>query len=158
MNVLFVCEDNCALSLIAEAILAAEGNGRFRAYSAGLAAAEAADRGVIEFLARHHMHTGELRPKRLDEFRAPYAPRMDFIITLCDAPVGENFGDWPGRPFVAHWNVQDEDALDDAPEAAHRHAFWTLWRRIKIFAALPHGAVNRRLLERRALTLQPSYL
>jgi hypothetical protein len=31
-------------------------------------------------------------------------------------------------------------------------------RRIKILTSLPHGKLNRRLLERRALTLQPSYL
>jgi len=31
-------------------------------------------------------------------------------------------------------------------------------RRIKIFTSLPHGGINRRVLERRALILQPSYL
>ena len=43
-------------------------------------------------------------------------------------------------------------------QAELRDYFWTLMRRIKIFASLPHGKLNRRALERRALTLQPSYL
>jgi protein-tyrosine-phosphatase len=157
MNVLFVCEDNCSLGLMAESILATLGDGRFRAYSAGCTPGYAVDHDVIEFLAQHHMRTPELHPKSLAAFRTPHAPRLDFIITLCDAAAAENFADWPGAPFVAHWNVQDE-AGDDSAAGAHRHAFWTLWRRIKIFVALPHGTLNRRALERRALTLQASYL
>ena len=156
MNVLFVCEDNCALSLMAESILATLGDGRFRAYSAGCAPASVASRRVLEFLARHHMHTTGLHPKRLDTLRRE-APPMDFIITLCDAAADESFAGWPGGPFIAHWDVHDQDA-DLSSEATHRHIFWTLWRRIKIFASLPQGMLNRRALERRAVTLQASYL
>ena len=156
MNVLFVCDDNCALSLMAESILATVGNGRFRAYSAGCAPARAANRRVIDFLARHHMHTAGLHPKALEVLRRE-APPMDFIITLSDAVADENFAGWPGAPFVAHWNVQEEDH-DPASEATQREVFWTLWRRIKIFASLPQGTLNRRALERRAITLQASYL
>jgi protein-tyrosine-phosphatase len=156
VNVLFVCGDNSALSLMAESILAAEGNDRFHGFSAGCAPARRARREVVDFLARHHMRTAGLRPKALDEFREARMP-MDFIITLSDAAAAQNFADWPGAPFVAHWNVQDDD--DHSPsEAAYRHSFWTLWRRIKIFAALPQGTLNRRVLERRAQTLEPSYL
>jgi len=156
VNVLFVCDDNCALSLMAESILATVGNGRFRAYSAGCAPARAASHRVIDFLARHHMHTAGLHPKTLGTLRRE-APPMDFIITLCDAAVDESFAEWPGAPFVAHWNVHEEDD-DMASEATQRHVFWTLWRRIKIFASLPQGTLNRRALERRAVTLEASYL
>ena len=156
MNVLFVCEDNCALSLMAESILATLGDGRFRAYSAGCAPASAASRRVLEFLSRHHMHTAGLQPKTLATLRRE-APPMDFIITLSDAAADESFADWPGPPFIAHWEVHDDDA-DISSEATQRHVFWTLWRRIKIFASLPQGMLNRRALERRAVTLQASYL
>ena len=157
MNVLFVCVDNCSLGLMAESILATEAQGRFKAYSAGCSAGRVVRREVIDFLARHHMRTAGLQPKPLADFRVRGAPVMDFIIMLSDAAAAENFAEWPGAPFVAHWNVLDEYA-DDAPEAAYRDAFWTLWRRIKIFASLPHGTLNRRVLERRAVTLQASYL
>ena len=36
MNVLFICRDNCALSLMAECILRSVGQGRFGTFSAGL--------------------------------------------------------------------------------------------------------------------------
>ena len=54
----------------------------------------------------------------------------------------------------------DIDLIGDDPasEATQREVFWTLWRRIKIFASLPQGTLNRRALERRAVTLQASYL
>jgi len=156
VNVLFVCEDNSALSLMAESILATLGSGRFRAYSAGSAPANAASRRVVDFLARHHMHTAGLHPKALHALRRE-APPMDFIITLCDSAAEESFAGWPGTPFVAHWNVHEEDD-DPASEATQREVFWTLWRRIKIFASLPQGTLNRRALERRAVTLEASYL
>ena len=154
MNVLFVCEDNCALSIMAESILRAVAANRFGAYSAGCASRNAIDPQVLEFLADHHMPIEGLHAKTVRDFRAPSAPKMDFIITLSDAAAAQDFSDWPGRPFVAHWNVCGED---DA-QAELRDYFWTLMRRIKIFASLPHGKLTRRALERRALTLQPSYL
>jgi len=154
MNVLFVCDD-CSLCLMAESILATLGNGRFRAHSAGVAPALLASRAVIDFLGRHHMRVQDLRPRGLEQFRAAGAPRMDFIITL--AEVAGNFADWPGAPFVAHWSLLDQDD-DMTPEATQRDAFWTLMRRIKIFVSLPQGSLNRRVLERRALTLEARYL
>jgi len=136
LNVLFVCDANCTLSLMAESILASVGAPRFRAYSAGIEC-----RGC-----------GHRLP--LDEFRSASAPRMDFIITLSEAAMHE-LADWPGEPFIAHWNVRADGAEGDE---SHRDQFWTLMRRIKIFTSLPHGEINKRTLERRALTLEPSYL
>ena len=82
---------------------------------------------------------------------------MDFIITLCDSAADGSFADWPGAQFVARWNVQEEDHVP-ASEATQREVFWTLWRRIKVFASLPQGTLSRRALERRAVTLEASYL
>ena len=157
MNVLFVCEDNSALSIMAEAILTAVAPARFGAYSAGCFPAAAVHPDVVEFLATHHMPVGRLRTKSLQTFRTANALRMDFIITLCDAAADTDYSGWPGAPFIAHWNVLDAYATSEADEAL-RDNFWTLQRRIKIFASLPQGKLSRRLLERRALTLQPSYL
>ena len=154
LNVLFICDENCALSLMAESILASVGAPRFRAYSAGIACKRAANADVLDFLAGHHLPVANLRAKPLEEFRSETAPRMDFIITLCDAATHE-LADWPGEPFVAHWNVRADGAEGDE---SHRDQFWTLMRRIKIFTSLPHGEINKPKLQRRALTLQPSYL
>jgi arsenate reductase len=157
VNVLFVCENNAALSIMAEAILNAAAPGRFGAFSAGCYPNGSLDPYTIEFLARHHMPVARSHAKSLEQFRRRGAPRMDFIITLCDVAVGESFAEWPGDPFVAHWSVEADAATGDADDAM-RDNFWTLERRIKIFTSLPHGKLNRRLLERRALTLQASYL
>lgn len=139
---------------MAESILASVGAPRFRAFSAGIACKRPADPDVLDFLAGHNLPVASLRAKPLEEFRGSAAPRMDFIITLCDTAAGE-LADWPGEPFVAHWNIRADGAASDE---SHRDQFWSLMRRIKIFTSLPHGEINRRVLQRRALTLQPSYL
>lgn len=141
---------------MAESILRSVAPGRFGAYSAGCATAEALDPDVLDFLASHHMPTDGLRPKLLRAFRNAAAPKLDFIITLCDSAAKEDFSDWPGHPFVAHWNICNDD--DGALDVELRDYFWTLMRRIKIFASLPHGKLTRRALQQRVLTLQPSYL
>jgi protein-tyrosine-phosphatase len=153
MNVLFVCEDNSALSIMAEAILSSVAPVRFGAYSAGCFPVAVVHPDVVEFLATHHMPVARLRTKSLQTFRAAQAPRMHFIITLCDAAADADYSGWPGSPFVAHWNVLDAYATSEADEAL-RDNFWTLQRRIKIFASLPHSKLSRRVLEQ----LQPSYL
>jgi protein-tyrosine-phosphatase len=154
LNVLFVCDANCALSLMAESILASVGAPRFRAYSAGIACKGPANSDVLDLLAGHRMAVSSLRAKPLEEFRSAAAPRMDFIITLCDAPA-HDLADWPGEPFIAHWNVRADGADGDE---SHRDQFWTLMRRMKTFTGRRVGEINKRTLERRALTLQPSYL
>jgi protein-tyrosine-phosphatase len=157
VNVLFVCEDNCALSIMAESILRSVAGNRFGAYSAGCASREALGSDVLEFLSGHHMPIDGLHAKTLAAMRTHSAPRMDFIITLCESAAKQDFSSWPGHPFVANWNVCDEEQDPDM-RAELRDYFWTLMRRIKIFASLPHGKLSRRALEQRVLTLQPSYL
>ncbi len=154
MNVLFICEDNSALSIMAESILNAEAPGRFQAYSAGCFPNGAFNDYAVEFLRTHELRVPRSRPLGLQQMRVADAARMDFIITLADAAADEALSAWPGEPFVAHWNVQDEAA---DPYQAVRDSFWTLVRRIKIFASLPHGKLSRRVLERRARTLEAGY-
>ena len=155
MNVLFVCEDNSALSIMAESILRAEAPARFIAMSAGCTPAQAVNPYVIDFLAAHDQPTSNLWPKGVAQFRGPGAAHLDFVITLSDA-AEECCGEWPGKPLVAHWDI---DSVENTrPEEALRDSFWTLKRRIAMFAALPHGKLSRRVLERRMLTLQAGYL
>ena len=155
MNAIFVCEDNSALSIMAESILRAEAPARFTAFSAGCTPAQAVNPYVVEFLAAHHLPISNLRPKALAQFRAPGAAHLDFVITLSDA-AEECCGEWPGKPLVAHWDIDNVE--NTHPEDALRDSFWTLKRRIAMFAALPHGKLSRRVLERRMLNLQAGYL
>ena len=140
---------------MAESILRAEAPARFTAFSAGCTPAQSVNPYVIEFLAAHRLPTSSLWPKGIAQFRAPGASHLDFVITLSEA-AEECCGEWAGKPVVAHWNI--DDAESTRPEEALRDSFWTLKRRIAMFAALPHGKLSRRVLERRMLTLQAGYL
>lgn len=161
MNVLFLCDQNAELSIMAESILRSVGSDRFGSFSAGSSPAEAVNPAVVEFLAARQMPVSGLMPKGLDAFREPSSPKMDFIITVGEAVAAEDLSDWPGSPFIARWRVEDESIASPSDtgqkDLALRDAFWVLWRRIKIFASLPHGKLTRRLLEHRARTLETGY-
>ena len=156
LNVLFVCEDNCALSIMAESILRAVAPDRFGAHSAGCFPNGCVSAQALELLARHHLPVAGLRAKSLHALRQSPDVRVDLIITLSDGAAEEDYAAWPGEPFVAHWSVEEADAAD--PDEALRNSFWTLMRRIRLFTSLPHGRLSRRLLERRAVRLEPNYL
>jgi len=156
MNVLFVCDDNAALSIMAQAILRTVAPTRFTAHSAGCFPNRALNADAIDLLERHHISATDLQPKSVHAFRASAEARVDLIITLSDGAADEDFSHWPGDPFVAHWTVVDATTAD--ADGALRDSFWTLMRRIKIFASLPQAKLSRRLLERRALRLEPGYL
>jgi arsenate reductase len=157
VNVLFLSHRNAASSILAEAILRVEGNGRFRPYSAGLEPAPAVDANVINFLAARHLPVQGLRPKSVRELESLHAPGFQFVITLSRAAVSFAKGHpWCGDPVVAHWalDAEERDGEDDGSRWAIRDAFWTLSRRIRIFASLPHRKVSRHSLENRLYALQ----
>ncbi len=149
-NVLFICTGNSARSIMAEAILNQLGGGRFRAYSAGSQPAGAVNPMALELLARNRFTTADLRSKNWDEFSAPDAPRMDFVLTVCDKAAGEVCPVWPGQPMSAHWGVEDPVAVEG--DEAHRRkafsdAFMILNRRIAIFLSLPLDKLDRLSLQ-----------
>ncbi|HSW84596.1 MAG TPA: arsenate reductase ArsC [Usitatibacter sp.] len=139
-NVLFLCTGNSARSIIAEALMNQIGRGRFRAYSAGSFPTGKVNPLAIELLRATHLPTEGLRSKSWEEFARPDAPRMDFILTVCDNAAGEVCPVWPGKPMTAHWGVPDPAAVEGSDEekrAAFRDAGSTLRRRIELLASLP---------------------
>jgi protein-tyrosine-phosphatase len=82
------------------------------------------------------LNTSELRPKRWDEFAAPEAPQMDFIITVCDNVAGETCPVWAGHPALAHWGVPDP-AKNPTDPKGFKDAWLTLRRRVELLLALP---------------------
>jgi protein-tyrosine-phosphatase len=152
LNVLFLCTGNAARSIIGEAILNREGLGRFRGYSAGSHPKGAPHPYAIDLLRRLGHDTAFARSKRWEEFAAAGAPKMDFVITLCDDAAAEACPVWPGQPMTAHWGLPDPSAAD-GNEAERRLAFAETYRmlrnRITILASLPIGALERLSLQRR---------
>ena len=150
-NVLFLCTGNSARSIIAEAILGSVGSGRFRAFSAGSHPLGKVNPLAIELLQRQALGTGDLRSKSWDEFAAAGAPRMDFVITVCNSAAGEVCPIWPGRPVTAHWDIEDPAAVkgtDEERRNAFEAAFDSLNRRISLFVGLPLGRLDAKALGR----------
>jgi len=135
-NTLFLCTGNSARSQMAEALLNHMGKGRFRAYSAGSTPALSVQPLAIKLIADLGLNTSELRPKRWDEFAAPEAPQMDFIITVCDNVAGETCPVWAGHPTLAHWGVPDP-AKNPTDPKGFKDAWLTLRRRVELLLALP---------------------
>jgi protein-tyrosine-phosphatase/DNA-binding transcriptional ArsR family regulator len=128
-NVLVLCTGNSARSIIAEAILNREGAGRIHAFSAGSKPKDAANPHALGLLKDLGYDTVGFRSKSWEEFASPGAPKMDFIITVCDSAAGESCPVWPGHPLVAHWGIADPAAVVGT-EAEKRTAFMEAYRRL----------------------------
>jgi arsenate reductase len=149
-NVLFLCTHNSARSIMAEAILEKHGGGRFRAYSAGSKPIAKPNAEVIEKLRAIGHDTTQLRSKSWHEFTGPNAPRMDFVITLCDTPRGQECPDFGEVAVTAAWPLPDPakftgSAVERA--ALLNELYASLRRRIEIFAALPFASLDRMALK-----------
>lgn len=139
-NILFLCTGNSARSIMAEALLNMMGKGRFRAYSAGSHPSGAVHPLAIEQVNKIGYAVDNLRSKSWQEFAQSGAPRMDFIITVCDKAAGEVCPVWPGQPISAHWGFEDPAAVQGS-EQEKRRAFDKVYRdlmtRINLFVNLP---------------------
>ncbi|MDP2258380.1 MAG: arsenate reductase ArsC [Caulobacter sp.] len=144
-NVLFLCTGNSARSILAESLLNHFGKGRFLAFSAGSTPAGRVNPFALALLEKNHYPTGELRSKSWDEFAQPAAPRLDFVITVCDNAAGEVCPVWPGQPMTAHWGIPDPAAVEGSDDIK-RHAFVEamnqLQRRICMFVSLPFATLD----------------
>ena len=145
-NVLFLCTGNSARSIMAEVMLNQLGGGRFKAYSAGSHPNGAVNPYAIEMLKGVGLDPGGVRSKAWEEFAQPGAPRMDFILTVCDNAAGEVCPVWPGKPMSAHWGVADPAAVEGdegRKRAAFREAALILRRRVELLTALPDSKLDR---------------
>lgn len=151
-NVLFLCTGNSARSIMAEALLRAEGGERLRSYSAGSRPTGRVNPFALELLQRNRLPTAGLRSKSWDEFAVPRAPHFDFVFTVCDNAAGEVCPVWPGQPMTAHWGIPDPAAVcgsDDEKRKAFAEASRTLLNRIRAFTSLPLDKLDRVSLQRR---------
>jgi arsenate reductase len=128
-NVLILCTGNSARSIMAEAILAKEGQGRFRAFSAGSRPKAHPNLLALSLLKDLGYDISGFRSKSWEEFAGADAPRMDFILTVCDSAAGESCPFWPGHPLVVHWGIPDPAAANGT-EAEMRAAFLDAYRRL----------------------------
>jgi arsenate reductase len=139
-NVLVLCTGNSARSIMAEALINTMGHGRFRAYSAGSQPGGVVNPFAIEQIKATGYPLENLRSKSWDEFSAPGAPAMDFVITVCDNAAGEVCPFWPGHPLKAHWGFEDPAALvgtDEEKRHVFHKVFAQIMNRVQLFVNLP---------------------
>jgi arsenate reductase (thioredoxin) len=134
-DILFVCRDNSALSIIAQALLnRSEGSG-FHALSAARQPALEVHPLAAELLKANGIWSPALRPKDCARFLGQDAPPVNFVISLgSQAPDGMP-STWPGNPRVMHWRISEPRAGENHKEnmSAFRKAFRELETRIKLF-------------------------
>ena len=144
-NVLFLCIGNSARSILAEAILAHRGAGRFRSFSAGSHPNGRVNPFALALLERLGWPTDGYRSKSWDEFAVPGAPPLHFVFTVCDNAAGEVCPVWPGQPVTAHWGIPDPAAVEGTEmqkTEAFREAFRVLDRRVELFTSLPLASLE----------------
>ena len=149
-NVLFSCTGNSARSIMAEALMNHWGKGRFKAFSAGFNPRGEIHPLTLAQLQSASLSTEGLHSKSWEEFQSLDAPRMDFVITVCDDARDQGCPLWPGQPLTAHWGMSDPAKVEgDAAKqkAAFREAFRVLDTRIKLFLSLPIATLDHMRLQ-----------
>ena len=150
-NVLILCTGNSARSIMAEALINTMGQGRFRAHSAGSHPTGTATHFAGEKVESVNYPTENLRSKSWDEYATPDAPKMDFIITVCDNAAGEMCPVWPGQPISAHWGFEDPAAVEGT-DAGKRRAFEQTFRHMmnrgRLFVNLPLKMLDQTAIKR----------
>ena len=139
-NILFLCTHNSARSVLGEALASTQTNGKFVGYSAGSTPAGAVNPFARDLAIEMGYPEAKLRSKSWDEFALPTAPKMDFIITVCDNAAGEVCPVWVGTPVTAHWGFPDPSRVQGTDEDKRRAFFDVmlgLRQRLQLMADLP---------------------
>ena len=150
-NVLILCTGNSARSIMAEALINTMGQGRYRAYSAGSHPNGTVHPFAIEKIQSLNYPLANLRSKSWDEFSHVDAPKMDFIITVCNNAAGEACPIWPGQPLSAHWGFADPAAAKGSGDEK-RHAFDRVFKhimhRVSLLVNLPLAMLDQATIKR----------
>ena len=139
-NILFLCTHNSARSILGEALASTHPSGKFVGYSAGSTPGTSVNPIAADIAVELGMDRTLLKSKSWDVYAESNAPKMDFIITVCDNAAGEVCPFWPGQPATAHWGFADPSQVQGS-DLEKRAAFNTvmngLKRRIDILASMP---------------------
>ena len=139
-NILFLCTHNSARSVLGEALASTHPSGLFVGYSAGSTPGTSVNPFAREIAIELGYDESKLRSKSWDEYGSPDAPKMDFIVTVCDNAAGEVCPHWPGNPASAHWGFPDPSQVQGT-DLEKRKAFNEvkngLQHRLDILASMP---------------------
>ena len=139
-NILFLCTHNSARSVLGEALASTHPSGKFVGYSVGSTPGTSVNPFAKELALEMGYDESKLRSKSWDEYALPNAPKMDFIITVCDNAAGEVCPFWPGKPATAHWGFPDPSQVqgsDEDKKRAFKDVMIGLKKRIELLASMP---------------------
>ncbi len=93
-----------------------------------------------------------LRSKSWDAFQGPQAPRIDFVIALCDIVAGQVCPDFGDTTVTGAWPLPDPAKFTGS--AAERatllnELYAGLRRRLEAFTALPFATLDRMAMKAR---------
>ena len=143
-KVLFLCRENSARSIIAEALLRELAGHRFEVFSAGSEPAARVHTLAIAQLRPGISDLDRLNPKSWLEFTGEWAPRMDLIIALDERVAEYHAPAFPGAPLFLQWDFPDPLAEGMTPDERVRSfekVFWQIVRRVTLFMELPRFAL-----------------
>ena len=144
-KVLFLCRENSARSIIAEALLRELAGHRFEVFSAGSDPAARVHALAIAQLRPGISELGLLNPKSWLEFTGEWAPHMDLIVALDERVAEYHAPVFPGKPLFVSWEFADPLAEGMTPEERARSfekVFWQIVRRVTLFMELPRYALS----------------
>ena len=139
-NILFLCTHNSARSVLAESLASTHPSGKLQGFSAGSMPGSAINPIAEQLALEMGMDPAKLWSKSWDVFALPNAPKMDFIITVCDNAAGEVCPVWPGNPATAHWGFPDPSQVqgtDVEKKLAFVEVMNGLKKRIDLLAEMP---------------------
>jgi arsenate reductase len=137
-RVLFLCRDNAALSIFAEALLRELDGLHFDAFSAGLEPADKVHEAAMGQLRHGFSSLDLLNPKSWMEFTSEWAPQMDIVITMCAASADVDMRAFHGRPEWQHWTIADPqrgEANETQRPRPFVNAFWQILKRVEVLIA-----------------------
>ena len=149
-EVLFLCRDNGARSLMAEAILNSFSGGAMRAFSAGIEPGKDIPMPVTQVIESRGVSIKGLRPKRLAEFEGLAGRKLDFVISICDPGAADVCPNWPGQPARAHWHIAEPIEQSDVNEYYRLldETFEHILRCVNGFLNLPFEVMQKFALQR----------
>ncbi|WP_345816177.1 arsenate reductase ArsC [Paraburkholderia sp. PREW-6R] len=142
-KVLFLCRENSARSIMAEALLRELAGHRFEAFSAGPEPAARVHPLAVAQLRPGISDLGVLSPKSWLEFTGEWAPRMDCVITMDETLVGASVPVFPGEPMCSAWRLADplqEEVSDEERGRLFAKVFWQIVRQVSGLIEAPLDA------------------
>ena len=149
-EVLFLCRDNGARSLMAEAILNSYSGGGMRAFSAGFEPRNDIPMPVTQVIESRGVSIKGLTPKRWSVFEGLAGRKLDFVISICNPEAADACANWPGQPTRAHWHIAEPIEQNDVNEYYRLldETFCHILRCVNGFLNLPFEVMQKFALQR----------